>query len=287
MKKFGELAIGFAQIIITIIVLFAAFLYPSKCAEAFEVVIKDHAVVSNDKVYFKDIASINGLNYDDALFEELNNTYICKAPRAGYKREINKAYLIMKLKQKRFLVSEMMFTGAMYTHITAEEYVVSVEQQKSAFKSWLAETLDLSQEEFKVVYRKEPRDILVANPAIEISFKGDEKTFMMKNVGVYMELYADNKLLKRSVLNFSIHTLKDVVMPKQLIGKDAEIMRDDIELRKQFVATHSNDYISDVESVIGSVANYNLSSDSYIKNKDIRLKNIIERGEVVDCVLRF
>ncbi|MBN1493724.1 MAG: flagellar basal body P-ring formation protein FlgA [Candidatus Omnitrophica bacterium] len=248
-----------------------------------EIMMKDHVIVQGESVFVNDIAVIN--TADMSFSKELGEVFLCKAPRAGYEREINRAFLIMKLRQNKIDTDPITFGGSMYTSVTVEEYVISADQQKSALTAWLSQKLDLSMDAFKVVYRKEPRDIVVPAEEIDILFKGDEATFYTRSCGIYMELYAEERMIKRSSFNFSLELLQDVVVPTRFIRKDEVINEEDVTVEQRFIAAYDRTYAMSVDKVVGCLATKELVEANIVSEKDICLRTIVERGEAVECLL--
>jgi flagella basal body P-ring formation protein FlgA len=253
-------------------------------AEAFEVIMQEGVVVEVKDIFVKDIASVRGEN--ETLLNEVNNVYLCKAPNPGYAREIDRAYLIMKLKQQKLDIEGVTFSGAGFTKVTVQEYVVTVEQQQSALTAWISGKIDIPADQLHIVYRKEPRDIVVTAEDIDLLFKGDENTFMGRSVGVYLELYHNEELIKRSAFNFSLALAKEIVVPARAINKGEAISINDLELEQQLVPVYDRDYFSDITAIVGSVAAQDMCPSQRITAKDIRARTIVERGQMVECSVK-
>jgi flagella basal body P-ring formation protein FlgA len=253
-------------------------------AEAFEMVMKNSVVVDAEDIFVKNIASVQGV--DKALIDEVSNVYLCKAPNPGYAREIDRAYLIMKLKQQKLDIEGITFSGAGFTKVTVQEYVVTVEQQQSALTAWISGKIDIPEDQLHIVYRKQPRDIVVTAEDIDLLFKGDEKTFTGRSVGVYLELYHNEELIKRSAFNFSLALAKEIVVPARAIHKGEVISITDLVLEQQLVAVYDIDYFTDIPTVVGSVAAQEICPSQRITAKDIRARTIVERGQMVECSVK-
>lgn len=253
---------------------------------AADIVLHDSRVTSEENVCLRNIATITGFDVRQDVLVAMNNMIVCKAPRPGYKREINRAYVVMKLKQYNFDLSNMKFIGSEYATIQRAERQISVDEQQVYLKHWLTQELGLDASEFMVVCKNTLRDFSVSDGDITVKCVGEKKTFYQRSAGVVMEFYVDGVFEVRKTVNFSLQIAKDVVVTAKTIVKGDVVVASDVKMKKMFVASYDNDYCGDLELVVGSVAKKDIYEDTYVSKRDIVAVKAVTRGSAVACVIQ-
>lgn len=253
-------------------------------AAAMTLVLHDAVVVNAGEVYLRDIATVKADPAEQTFADAVQKYVICKAPRAGFTRELDKRYIVMKLKQWDVPLSGLQFAGAQYVSVSRKEDVVTIAAQQRFIKEWIAGKLGYDMRSFNVCYKTKLRDITVPSGEVKMVAKGQEATFLRRNAGIYVEYFVAGTLIARMVINFSLMIEKDILVTTTALKKEQALSEQACERKHMFVPAYAAVCCS-YDDIHGFVAHHDIPAGVILTKEDCEPKKMVARGDVVDGLI--
>jgi len=264
--------------------LFAILLQP--VTEAFELTMKDVYMTRGDVIALNEIAMLTHDDISERMANDILSIVVCRSPRVGFKREINREHIVMKLKQQSIDVAQLKFSGAPFITITREEQAVSPELQEEAFIAWVEESLALPREAFSVDFQKQFRRLVVPMGEVEFVFNKDLRSVVTRrHVGVPCEVYVNGEFFSRNGINFSLKLLRTVVVARRGIARTKHIRAADVMVTQRFVSTNVDDYCMSLDEAVGMLAKKEIKQDMPLRHMHLEQRICVRRGERINCTI--
>ncbi len=245
------------------------------------IVLKHEALVDGKNVYLGDIALLEG-----KLREELSKIRIVASPVPGDKREIEKRYIILRLKQLGY--------GENTVTVGGPEKVIVERAFQEISKKFVE---DLAFEKIKDVIPKWAKryEVFFDIPTFsKYAPTGNVEIFLDipsldKVKGRYISfpvtINIDGKKWKKFYVNCRLTLYADVPVAVTSIKRGQRITKEDYKIEERKIERPSFPYISPDE-VDGYVALKNIYTGNIIDFTYVARPYQIRRGEIVDVVLK-
>lgn len=263
--------------------LFGAFLFLFGFAPepSFRLVFHEQVITEKDQVYLGDIARINTGQGMEAEGRVLAEAYVCEVPRAGYKREISRSFIIMKLKQMKLDLTRFDLLGANSVVVRRKEGVIHAAEQYGALQNWVGKKLGLARDSFSLDLKEPLEDMVMPYGNAELHFKEKGKSFLKNSTGVYMEIRINGKLQKRKSVSFELTMLREALAVINPIAQGQVITPADIQRITQKIPVALDMALASESEVFASKAAQALIPGQLLMKEDLLSNYLVDKGDQV------
>jgi len=235
--------------------------------------------VANDSILLGDIAIIRGP--DTVFVADLNALVVGRAPLPGKSRQINAAYVAMRLRQKGISINQVALNETTTTTVVRDSTFVSRKQIEDAIR----EALD--QEDFFQGRRGVVRDIRVNSdlvvPSGNVSYgvKFTEKPIRSNRVLASVSVYVNGKHYRKIWGTIVADILQEVMVLSKTMRRHQRITREDIQLVAMNLTDIPHNAITVDQDILGKRVTKSLLSGTVLRTDIVELPPLVKRGDVV------
>jgi len=235
--------------------------------------------VANDSILLGDIAIIRGP--DTVFVADLNALVVGRAPLPGKSRQINAAYVAMRLRQKGISINQVALNETTTTTVVRDSTFVSRKQIEDAIR----EALD--QEDFFQGRRGVVRDIRVNSdlvvPSGNVSYgvKFTEKPIRSNRVLASVSVYVNGKHYRKIWGTIVADILQEVMVLSKTMRRHQRITGEDIQLVAMNLTDIPHNAITVDQDILGKRVTKSLLSGTVLRTDIVELPPLVKRGDVV------
>jgi flagella basal body P-ring formation protein FlgA len=215
------------------------------------------------------------------LVEKLKRLVVGRAPLPGKTRQIEAAYVALRLKQNRIPVDHVVLNETTPTTVVRNSTTVSRDQVKRVIRDALLRE-DLFQGRKGVV-----RDIRVANdlvvPPGDLSYRVifTEKPVRSNKIPVSVAVFVNGKHHRKIWATLQADILQDVVVLKHTMRRYQRITAEDIQLVEMSLADIPKNAITSDQEILDKRITKSLLSGTVLRTDIVELPPLIKRGDIV------
>ncbi len=235
--------------------------------------------VDNDPVLLGDIAHIRG--QDTTLVDKLKILVVGRAPLPGKTRQIEAAYLVLKLKQNHIPIDQVALKETTPTTVVRNSTIVSRDQVKSVIRDALVRE-DIFQGRRGVVRDIRVADDLVVPPgerSYRVTFA--EKPIRSKKIPVSVAVFVNGKQYRKIWATLVADIIQEVVVLKHTMRRYQRITAKDIQLVDMNLADISKNAITSDQDILGKRITKSLLSGTVLRTDIVEFPPLVKRGDIV------
>jgi flagella basal body P-ring formation protein FlgA len=235
--------------------------------------------VDNDQVLLGEIAVIQG--QDAALVAELKGLVVGRAPLPGKSRQIEAAYVTLRMKQNNIPLDQVALNETTATTVVRNSTFVSRNQIKSVIRDALLRE-DLFRGRRGVVREIRVSDDLVLPPgrvSYQVTFT--ETPIMSTKIPVSVSVEVDGKQYRNVWATLLADILQEVVVLKHTLRRYQRITAEDIELVDMNLADIPQNAIKSAQDILDKRVTKSLLSGTVLRTDIVELPPLVKRGDIV------
>ena len=238
-----------------------------------------HAKVDNDPVLLGDIAVIRG---EDAAFAaDLQTIVVGRAPLPGKSRQIDAAYVALRLKQNNISMDRIVLDESKPTTVVRNSILVGKDEMENIIREALHRE-DLFQGRRGVVRDVRVTDDLVL-PRGRVSYQVDftETPIRSNKIPVSVSVFVDGNQYRKIWATLLADILQDVVVLTHAMRRYQRITAEDIQTVAMNLADIPQNAITSDQDILGQRVTKSLLTGTVLRNDTVELPPLIKRGDVV------
>jgi len=236
-------------------------------------------VVDDDPVLLGDIAHIRG--QETTLVDELKKLVVGRAPLPGKTRQIETAYVVLRLKQNRIPVDQVVLNETTSTTVVRNSTLVSRDQVKSVIRDALVRE-NLFQGRRGVVRDIRVADDLVVPPG-DLSFRVTfaEIPIRSNKIPVSVAVFVNGRQYRKIWASLLADILQEVVVLKHTMRRYQRITTEDIQLVDMNLVDIPKNAITSDQDILGKRITKSLLSGTVLRTDIVELPPLVKRGDIV------
>ncbi len=240
--------------------------------------VRDQAWVKGEKVYLKDIASIEG---PPRVRERLGTVYLAYAPSPGKHKSLHGSWIEGKVRSKRWLPANVLLNIPELVHISRTSQTIPEESFLRQYTGYVAQQLQVPEGDFRI-----SRFRVVGNgplpegkPRIELADQAGGK--QMGHVSLSAIVRVEGKIERRVVLSGWIDRFDKVVCTLRPLDRHTILSAEDLTLERRNVSKLPANVLKTVEDVAGKRLKHRLKAGSVLLANAIENPPLIKKGDRV------
>ena len=162
---------------------------------------------------------------------------------------------------------------------------ISTQSIKQAIYTYFQTTLDVDQADLEIEFVRLPRITQFDHSGNRFRIRSQRATTDLGYQILWLELYADDNLLKKYPLSVRVSILTAVVIPVHNLNRGELITAEKLCLENRLLNTAYGTQISAYEQVVGLVARRVIRAGTVIRENMVRKAPDILRGATVEILL--
>jgi len=277
-KLFYKVFIPSTCFLVTLFILPSAAL-SSDAAASTIIDMLPNVTVDSDRVLLGDIAVIKG--QDAALVADLKKLVVGKAPLPGKSRQIDAAYVSLRLKQNRIPVDQVALNETTPTTVVRNSTIVSRNQIKRVINDALLGE-DLFRGRRGVVRDIRVRGDLVVPPgdlSYQVTFT--EKSIRSNKIPVSVSVFVNGKQYRKVWATLLADILQEVVVLNHTMRRYQRITAEDIQLVDMNLADIPQNAITSAQDILDKRVTKSLLAGTVLRTDIVELPPLVKRGDIV------
>ena len=237
------------------------------------------ATVDRDPVRLGDIATVQGGNPE--LVADLESLVVGRAPLPGESRQIDAAYVTLRLKQHGIPAHRVALRQTALTTLVRSSTHVSRENIKTAIRDALR-NVDLFQGRQGVI--KDiliSKDLVVPSGVVSYRVKFPANSVVSNTIPVGVSVFVDNMYYRKIWATLKAEVLQEVVVLKHAMRRHQRITTENVERVPMNVADIPQNAISADQDIIGNRVTKSLLAGTVLRTDTVELPPLVKRGDVV------
>lgn len=240
------------------------------------------ASVLGPTVYLKEIAQIQ--TTDAELRRKLEQIQIEPAPLVGQTRWIMPDQVRRCLKQNGMDGSQYQVSASGPTKVTRIAVPLKADKIRKAVKSYIHAYAPWKPEQLTIGAIKFNQDVQVPTGKVTLTVKTPKHSDWLGAVPFQVEVKVNGRLIRNITVPVNLEVWSDVVLAAKPLGKYQPIRRDAIKVQRMNLARVPASAIINMEEVIGQRAKRNIAVNSILRNDQIEMLPVVQRGDMVQAV---
>ncbi len=271
-----------AMLIATTIAIAAAFAFCEAWADArTRIAVKEGARIKGEKVYLKDIASIDG---EARLQERLGAIYVGHAPRPGKHKTLKGSWIESKIRSKRWLPADTAVSIPKSVKITRTWQSIQEKAFSGLFNGYIAGRLKTREADFRVGRFRVAGNGPLPEGKIGVELVRQTDARLLGYVSLTAIVRVDGKIERRVVLSGWVDRFENVVCTSRSLRRSTVITEDDVNTKRRNISKLPVNVLTNVEDVLGKRLKQALKSDTVLLANMVENPPLIKRGDRVTIV---
>ncbi|MBW1739627.1 MAG: flagellar basal body P-ring formation protein FlgA [Deltaproteobacteria bacterium] len=240
--------------------------------------IKGEAWIKGEKVYLKDIASIEG---PTRLKERLGAIYLGYSPQPGRYKTIRGTWIESKIRSKRWLPVNTALHVPESVRVNRTWQSIQEKDLQELYNNYIAKQLKGREANFRVSRFK-----VVGNGqfpegkmSIELVRQGDGR--LLGYVSLTAIVRVDGKIEQRMVLSGWVDRFEDVVCTSRSLRRNSIITEEDLCMKQRNISRLPFNVLTSMEAVVGKRLKQSLKTDTALLANMVEDPPLIKRGDKV------
>jgi len=240
---------------------------------------RPEVTVDGDTLLLGDIAVIE--SRDSVLVRELEALVVGRAPMPGKSRQIDAAYIVLRLKQKGIPEEWVALNETDMSRVTRSSTTLRREDIRRIIQDAL-DKKDLFQGQ-----QGEIKEIRVTNdlllPAGRLSYRVDisEKPSRSNRIPVSVSIFLDGRHFRKVWASLVVDIHREVVVLNHAMRRYQRITTDDVSRVSMPLSDIPQNAIHGDQNVVGKRVKKSLLSGTVLRTDTVELPPLIKRGDVV------
>ncbi len=278
----GTMRNGNAILIATAVAIAVAFGFSEAWADARTfVAVKEEARIKDEKVYLKDIASIEGTA---RLRERLGAIYMGYAPGPGKDKTLKGSWIESRIRSKRWLPADTAVRIPESVRISRTWQSIQEKAFLDLFNGYISRRLKTREADFRV-----SRFRVVGNGSlpegkirVELGPRADAK--LLGYVSLTAIVRVDGKIERQVVLSGWVDRFESVVCTRRSLKRGSVIVEDDISTKRRNISKLPVNVLTTMQDIIGKRLRQTLKADTVLLANMVEDPPLIKRGDRVTIV---
>jgi len=245
------------------------------------IAVKEQAQVKGEKVYLKDIATIDG---PLAARKQLGAIYLAHAPAPARHRILRGTWLRNRIRSKMLLPANTVLRVPEIVRIERRFQSIQDDDFLRLYRNYVTKQLRSHQATFRVsrfrVIGNGP--VPDGNLSIELIKQADGK--LMGYVSLTAVIRVDGKIERRVLLSGWIDRFEKVVTVAHRLQRHTILTRGDLRLKRMNISRLPANVIKSIEAVVGKRVRHTLKADTPLLANVVEELPVIEKGDRVTIV---
>lgn len=261
-------------------------LVSSSTGEALELTLKSSVTVNDAVICVRDILSQEALAFaGDHQTDTLLNTVICKAPQPGKDRELSRAFIVMKLKNKNIDLRDLQLGGAHAVSVDRSYTILSQKQIADAIEKYLAEHYSVDFKKHTLHFENFRKDLLAPSGTLDVRVEETAQGYRNNRCCFRLFVYHDGILYQKNMVSIKVLEKKMVVVAAHQIGARKTIEREDVVL-KELDVNSADLYFTSLDTVVGKSTRVIRQAGDPITKQCIQERPLINKGDIITALFQ-
>lgn len=237
------------------------------------------AMVDRDPVLLADIATVHG--GDAEMVAKLASLVVGRAPLPGESRNIDAAYVALRLKQHGIPAGQVALSQTAVTTMVRRSTHIGREEIETAVRDAL-HSRDLFQGRHGII--KDiliPRDITAPTGDISYRVKFPKNRSVSNTIPVSVSVFVDGAYYRKVWVTLKAEVLQEVVVLKHAMRRHQRITPENVKLVSMNLADVPQNAITADQDIFGKRVTKSLLPGTVLRTDTVELPPLIKRGDVV------
>ncbi|KPA13474.1 flagella basal body P-ring formation protein FlgA [Candidatus Magnetomorum sp. HK-1] len=243
------------------------------------ITIQPKAWVSNQRIYLKDIATINAPAH---LSEKISNVYLIYAPKPGKSKVIKGAWIESRIKAIN-LHGNVSFSIPENIEITRASQIITQEDYFNHFNDYISKHIG-TEVRFEVSRFQVKGDTPLPVGTLEIKVQRQASVDLRGYVSLTASIFIKDEFVQRVGLSGWIDRFEDIVCVTQPLNRSHVIEHRDVSLSTRNVSKVKDTYYTRIEDVIGKRIKRKSGNGEIIFASMIEVPPLIRKGDKVTII---
>jgi flagella basal body P-ring formation protein FlgA len=245
------------------------------------VAVKEEAWIKGEKVYLKDIASIEGTA---RLRERLGAIYIGYAPGPGKDKTLKGSWIESRIRSKRWLPGDTAVSAPESVRISRTWQSIQEKAFLDLFNGYIYRRIKTREADFTVSRFRVIGNGSLPEGKMRIELVPQVDAKLLGYVSLTAIVRVDGKIQRKVVLSGWVDRFENVVCTRRSLRRGSVIAEDDISTKRRNVSKLPVNVLTNMQDIIGKRLRQALKADTVLLAKMIEDPPLIKRGDRVTIV---
>lgn len=245
------------------------------------ITIKEEAWIKGEKVYLKDIASIEGAA---RLRERLGAIYLGYAPGPARHKTLKGSWIESKIRSKRWLPADSILRIPESVKISRACQSIHEKRFLDLFSGYIARRLKTREADFEVSRFKVINNGPLPEGKINIELVRHADGRLLGYVSLTAIVRVNGKIERRVVVSGWVDRFENVVCASCSLRRGSIIRDDDISMKRKNISRLPHNVLMSMEELVGKRLKHALKPGSVMLSNIVEVPPLIKRGDKVTIV---
>jgi flagella basal body P-ring formation protein FlgA len=245
------------------------------------VAVKEEARIKGEKVYLKDIASIDGTA---RLQERLGAIYLGYAPGPGKDKTLKGSWIESKIRSERWLSADTAVSIPESVRISRTWQSIQEKAFSGLFNGYIARRLKTREADFRVSRFRVIGNGPLPEGKIEVELVRQGDARLLGHVSLSAIVRVDGKIERRVVLSGWVDRFENVVCTSRSLRRSSVIAEDDVSTKRRNISKLPVNVLTNMQDAVGKRLKQALKADTVLLANMVEDPPLIRRGDKVTIV---
>jgi flagella basal body P-ring formation protein FlgA len=245
------------------------------------VAVMEEAWIKGEKVYLKDIASIEGTA---RLQERLGEIYVGYAPGPAKHKTLRGSWIESKIRSKRWLPANTTVSTPESVRINRTWQSIQEKRFSELFNGYIARQLKAREADFRVSRFKVIGNGSLPEGKIRVELVRQADGRLLGYVSLTAIVRVDGKIEQRVILSGWVDRFENVVCTSRSLRRNSIITEDDVSTKRRNISKLPYNVLTSMEEVVGKRVKHAMRADTVLLANMVEDPPLIKRGDKVTIV---
>lgn len=252
------------------------------CQAAPRIVVRDDAWVNGDRVYLKDVATIEGI---PAQQKRLGMIHLAFSPNPGKDKTLHGSWIISKIRSDKWLPSDTILKIPEYVRVRRTAQFIDDERLFRLYADFIARKLEKQKTEYKILRFKVIGNGPLPEGDCDIELTNRKDGPLMGHVSLSAIIRVNGERERRLILSGWIDRFEDVVCTLESLDRGTILTEEDLYLEKQNISKLSTDILTSREALVGKRLKRSVKAGAVLLANAVDVPPLINKGDRVTIVV--
>jgi len=243
------------------------------------VTIQPKTWVSSQRIYLKDVATINAPAH---LSEKIANIYLTYAPKPGKSKTVKGDWIKSRIKSVDF-IEELTLSVPESVEIIRASQVISEEDYLNYFDDYISQHIGAGVR-YEISRFQVKGDSPLPTGRLSINVQRQPSVDLRGFVNLTASLLVNDVFVQRVSLSGWIDRFEDIICTTRPLERNHIIERRDVELRSRNVSKVKDTYYTRIEDIVGKRIKRKAGNGEIIFSSIIEIPPLIYKGNKVTII---
>jgi flagellar basal body P-ring formation protein FlgA len=246
------------------------------------IVVSEDSWIKGDKVYLKDVATIEGTPDQQ---KRLGMIHLAFAPSPGKDKTLHGSWIISKIRSDKWSPGDVVLKIPEYVRVRRTSQIIDEERLFRLYADFIAQKLEIQRDDYDILRFKVIGNGPIPEGDCDIEITNRKDGALMGYVRLSAVVRVNGERERRLILSGWIDRFEPVVCTLEPLERGAILTGDELCLEKHNIAKLPTNVLTSLETLVGMRLKRSVDAGTVLSASAVDVPPLIDKGDRVTIVV--